>query len=127
LVAAALAVPASPAPPFAPLPELAIPPLRGMPPPPDLASLTADAWESKTLLPRDWLAGTAVCTTSRWMIISDTGVGKTLCAIALGMAIAANRQFLNWKTCGRRRRVMCFDGERPTETFQERVKLANAL
>jgi hypothetical protein len=98
-----------------------------LPPPPDLANLTADAWDAKTLPPRDWLAGTALCTTSRWMIIGDTGVGKTLFAIALGMAIAANRQFLNWKPCGRQRRVMCFDGEMPAETFQERAKLANAL
>jgi hypothetical protein len=98
-----------------------------LPPPPDLASLTADAWEAKTLPPRDWLAGTALCTTSRWMIVGDTGVGKTLFGLAFGMGIASNRQVLNWKPCGRPRAVMYIDGEMPAETFQERIKLAKAL
>ena len=98
-----------------------------LPPPPELEDLTAEAWKTKKLPRRDYLMGTALCTTSRWMIIGDTGVGKTLLGIAIAMAIAANQQILNWKPCGRPRVTMYIDGELPAETFQERVRLPEAL
>jgi hypothetical protein len=98
-----------------------------LPPPPELEGLTAEAWAAKKLPPRDHLLGTLLSTTSRWMVQADTGTGKTLLVMAIAMAVAANRQMLNWASCGRPRRVMYIDGDLPAETCQDRVKLGFAL
>jgi hypothetical protein len=98
-----------------------------LPPPPELESLTAEAWAAKKLPPRDHLMGTLLSTTSRWMVQADTGTGKTLLVMAIAMAVAANRRILHWASCGRPRRVMYIDGDLPAETCQERVKLMLAL
>jgi AAA domain len=98
-----------------------------LPPPPNLDKLTAKAWAAKQLPPRDFLMGTALSTTSRWMIIGDTGVGKTLFGMAMAMGVAGNCKVLNWEPGDRQRRVMYIDGDLPAETFQERIKLALAL
>jgi hypothetical protein len=49
---------------------------------------------TRPLPPGDSLMGTALSTTSRWMIIGDAGVGKMLFVMALAVGIAANRQIL---------------------------------
>jgi hypothetical protein len=96
-------------------------------PEPDLDSLTVEAWEKKKLPPRDFLMGTALSTTSRWMIIGDTGVGKTLLAMSIGMIVAANQPLLHWGPSGTPRIIMYIDGDMPAETFQERIKLAKTI
>jgi hypothetical protein len=63
------------------------------------------AWLKRDIPLRDFLLGSVVCTTSRWLIFGDTGVGKTLLTLSMAGAMASGRSFLGWE--GRRRaRVM---------------------
>jgi len=79
-------------------------------------------WLTRDLPPRDYLLGNVLCSTSRWLIFGDTGVGKTLFAMAVGGAIASGLPLLNW--AGQRRsRVMYLDGELPAETFKDRMEM----
>jgi AAA domain len=75
--------------------------------------------------PRDFLLGGVMCTTSRWFVFGETGIGKTLLFMDLGAAVAAAMAFLNWPG-QRRARVMYLDGELPLETFKERMQLIAA-
>jgi hypothetical protein len=61
------------------------------------------------------------------MIIGDTGVGKTMLAMAIAMIVAANQSLLHWGAGGVPRVVMYIDGDMPAETFQERIKTAKAI
>lgn len=80
------------------------------------------SWIERPLPDREYLLGTTMCTTSRWILFGDTGIGKTLLAFDMAGAIAAGHSFLNW--VGRRpARVMYLDGELPAETFKERMQL----
>jgi len=92
------------------------------PPPPDRDGLTVAAWLQKKLPLRDYLLGGVMCTTSRWFIYGQTGIGKTLIGMDLGAAIAAGTGFLKW-TGQRKARVIYLDGELPAETFKERIEL----
>jgi AAA domain len=84
--------------------------------------LLLDAWLNRKIPPRDYLLGSVLCTTSRWLTFGETGVGKTLLAGDIGGAVASGSQFLDWG--GRRQaRVMYLDGEMPAETFKERMQL----
>ena len=89
--------------------------------PNDPARESLAAWLKKEMPPRDYLMGTVMCTTSRWMIYAPTGLGKTLFALNMATAIAAGKDFLNWKG-GRPCRVLYIDGEMPRETFKERTQ-----
>ena len=89
--------------------------------PSDPAKESLAAWLKKEIPPRDYLMGTVMCTTSRWMIYAPTGLGKTLFALNMATAIAAGKDFLNWKG-GRPCRVLYIDGEMPRETFKERTQ-----
>jgi RecA-family ATPase len=75
---------------------------------------------------RDHLLEDLLCTTARWLISGDTGIGKTLFSLELGFAITAGANFLIWKG-GRRSRVMCLDDEMPAETMKERIEAAAAI
>ncbi len=93
-----------------------------LPPPPDRAGLTVPAWLDKDIPERDFLLGGVMCTTSRWFIFGETGIGKTLIAMEMAAAIAPAAAFIKWP--GHRRvRVMYLDGELPMETFKERMQL----
>ena len=93
------------------------------PPPLDHTDLTVEAWLRRRLPPRDYLFDGVLCTTSRWIINGETGVGKTLFGLELGFAAAAGADFLSWKGV-RQSRVMYLDGEMPAETLKERIKAA---
>ena len=82
-------------------------------------------WLTRELPLRDYLLGNVFCTTSRWLIFGDTGVGKTLLALSIAGAMAAQAAFLGWEGKKRDRptRVMYLDGEMPSETFKERMQL----
>jgi AAA domain len=95
---------------------------KALPPPPDRNSLLLSEWCNREIPPRDHLLGSVMCTTSRWFIFGETGVGKTLIGMDLGAAIAAAVAFLKW-TGQRKARVMYIDGELPKETFKERMIL----
>ncbi len=93
--------------------------------PPSRDNLLVSAWLKRDLPRRDFLLGNFLCTTSRCLLIGETGVGKTLLALGMAGAIAAGADFLGWQ--GRRRaRVMYLDGELPAETFKERMQLIAA-
>ena len=80
------------------------------------------SWLTRDLPLRDYLLGDVVCSTSRWLIFGDTGIGKTLFALSMAGAMASGGSFLGWE--GKRRaRVMYLDGEMPAETFKERMQL----
>ena len=84
--------------------------------------LLVSAWLKRKLPPRDFLMGELLCTTSRWILVGETGVGKTLFSLDLAASIAAGADFLGWQ--GRRAaRVMYLDGELPAETFKERLEI----
>ena len=80
-------------------------------------------WLTRELPLRDYLLGNVLCTTSRWLVFGDTGVGKTLFAFSIAGAIASKTRFLCWDEGRRRARVMYLDGEMPAETFKERMQL----
>jgi hypothetical protein len=88
--------------------------------------LTVAAWLNRRLPERDYLIEDLLCTTARWLISGDTGIGKTLFSLELGFAIAAGANFLIWKG-GRRSRVMYLDGEMPAETMKERIVAAATI
>jgi hypothetical protein len=91
-------------------------------PEPDLGELTLEAWVNCQLPPRDYLLGKLLCTTSRWLLIGDTGLGKTLVAMEMAASIASgHRPFLKWMPSGKPRVVMYIDGEMPPEMFKERM------
>jgi hypothetical protein len=97
-------------------------PRTKLPPPPDRSLLTLSAWLERDIPPRDYLMGGVMCTTSRWLIFGETGIGKTLIAMEMAAAIAVAAAFLKWPG-QRRARVMYLDGELPMETFKERMQL----
>jgi hypothetical protein len=84
--------------------------------------LLVEQWINRRLPERDYLLGNTICSTSRWLMFGETGIGKTLFAMGMAGAISAGLPFLNW--IGRRpARVMYIDGELPAETFKERMQL----
>lgn len=86
------------------------------------SDLTVAAWLKRELPARDYLLGDLLCTTSRWLLIGETGVGKTLLALDMAAAVAFGQSFLGWE--GRRKaRVMYLDGELPQETMKERIEI----
>lgn len=89
-------------------------------------NLLLSAWLKRDLPPRDYLLGTLMCTTSRWLVFGETGVGKSLLCLDLAAAAAAGKEILGWKGSGKPRRVMYLDGEMPAETFKERMQLIAA-
>lgn len=97
-------------------------PNEKLPPPPNRSTLTIEAWKRKNIPLRDHLMGGVLCTTSRWFMFGETGVGKTLLAMRLGGAVAAGKNFLNW-TGQRKARVMYIDGELPMEDFKDRIEM----
>jgi len=86
------------------------------------ANITLAAWLRKKLPLRDYLLGTVLSTTSRWILFGETGVGKTLFTMALGGAASSGTSLLKWQA-RRRARVMYIDGELPAETFKERMEI----
>ena len=94
--------------------------------PSDRSDFLVAAWRSLDLPPRDYLLENLMCSTSRWEIIGETGVGKTLFCLDLAFAIAAGANFLTWKGV-RPCRVMYLDGELPAETLKERIESAAKL
>jgi RecA-family ATPase len=57
--------------------------------PTDRNNLLVSAWRKRKLPPRDYLLDGVLFTTSRWLIVGDTGIGKTLFGLELGFAMGA--------------------------------------
>lgn len=88
----------------------------------DLQKLDFDQWEKRDLPPPDCLLGEIISTTTRALVIAPTGIGKTKLVLAASTAIAGDRGFLDWRTCGRPRRVLYIDGEMSARVFKRRLR-----
>lgn len=93
---------------------------RGNSAAPDPESISARAWNERTIEPTEWLLGPFAKTT-RAMLSAPSGVGKTNFALALAAHLAAGLDFLHW-TAHRPARVLYIDGEMPCELIQQRVR-----
>jgi hypothetical protein len=90
-------------------------------------------WNALDLPPRDWLLQDLLSTTSRWLVVGETGVGKTLLLLEMAHAMSKGVGFLNWQGvdwrqhANRKRpfRIMYLDGELPAETMKERIAEAS--
>jgi AAA domain len=54
------------------------------------------------------------------MLYAPRGIGKTLAALGIGLAVASGTAFLKW-TAEKPRRVLLVDGEMPAAALQERL------
>ncbi|GEM_PF-6057092 len=88
----------------------------------DLQKLDFDQWEKRDLPPPDNLLGEVISTTTRALVIAPTGIGKTKFALAASTAIAGGYDFLDWRSCGRPRRVLYIDGEMSARVFKRRLR-----
>ena len=87
----------------------------------DPRQFTIEAWLSRDLADADYLLGSLLSTTSRLLVIGPTGIGKSNLLIALGIAVAAGRDFLHWRGCGRPARVLYVDGEMSRRLAKKRL------
>jgi hypothetical protein len=82
--------------------------------------LTVAAWLARIIPAPDFLMGEWVSTTSRGMIVSATGLGKTNFCLALAFAMALGQDFLHWRA-GRKARVLYIDGEMSRRLVKSRL------
>jgi hypothetical protein len=82
--------------------------------------LTVAAWLARTIPAPDFLMGEWLSTTSRGLLVSPTGLGKTNFCLALAFAMALGQDFLHWHAC-RRARVLYIDGEMSRRLVKERL------
>ena len=75
--------------------------------------------------PREMLLDPIMPERSLSMLYAPRGVGKTLLALSIGLAIASGTQILRW-SASRQRRVLCVDGEMPLVALQERIRTLSA-
>lgn len=94
---------------------------------PDISTLalTPAAWAARELPATDHLLGELFSTTCRALLVADTGLGKTMFAVALAFAMHLGRGFLHWSS-RRNARVLFVDGEMPRDLMQERLRIACA-
>ncbi|MGY3240026.1 hypothetical protein ACVMAJ_006916 [Bradyrhizobium sp. USDA 4448] len=77
-------------------------------------------WDARDIPEPDWLMGSCLSTTNRWLIVAPTGLGKTNFVLALGMRIAEGDDFLHWKG-QRKARVLYVDGEMSNRLLRQRL------
>jgi hypothetical protein len=85
--------------------------------------LTPAQWAARALPATDYLLGELFSTTCRAVFCADTGLGKTMIAVALAFALNLGGGFLHW-TAKRPARVLFIDGEMPRDLMKERLELA---
>lgn len=85
--------------------------------------LTPAAWVARQLAPPDAIMGDLFSTTSRVLFSADTGLGKSMFALGLALAMHVGRDFLHWSS-RRRARVLVLDGEMPADLLQARICIA---
>jgi hypothetical protein len=85
-----------------------------------LPCMTPAAWAKREIEPQDLLLGEMFSTSTRALFAADTGLGKTMFALALAIRLRLGTGFLHWK--GRREaRVLYLDGEMPTDLIRDRI------
>jgi hypothetical protein len=82
--------------------------------------LTLDEWLARELAEPDPLLGSWLTTTSRVLLNAPTGIGKTMFAIAMAIAIAGALGFLHWRGV-RPARVLFIDGEMSRRLLRQRL------
>jgi len=86
----------------------------------DVPCLAVAAWLARDIPPSDFLMGEWLSTTSRAMIVSATGLGKTNFCLALAFAVALAHDFLHWRA-GREASVLYIDGEMSKRLMKVRL------
>ena len=86
---------------------------------PQLIHTIAD-WENRDLPEPDCLMGEVFTTTSRILLSADTGLGKTMFGMALGMRMSACIDFLHWQGM-RISRALYIDGEMSRRLLKRRI------
>ena len=86
-----------------------------------LPPLTIGEWKTRgDVEDPDFLMAELLSTTSRMLLVAETGLGKTQLSMALAIHIAAGRDFLHWKA-HRPARVLYIDGEMSKRTLRKRI------
>jgi hypothetical protein len=95
-------------------------PPTGDPQPKLSGALSVEQWIARELPKPDFVLGNWLTTTSRSMLYATTGIGKTMFAIAMAMAMATGRPFLHWSVA-RPSRVLFIDGEMSRRVMKDRI------
>lgn len=85
------------------------------------ATLTAHDWLQRELPDPEFLIGSWLTRESRIELIGPTGLGKTNFAMALAVAAASGKGFLNWPEPKKPARVLYIDGEMPKRLMKKRI------
>jgi hypothetical protein len=83
-------------------------------------ALSVAQWVVRDLPKPDFILGKWLTTTSRSMLYAATGIGKTMFAIAMAMAMTTGRPFLHWSVM-RPSRVLLIDGEMARRVMKDRI------
>ena len=86
--------------------------------------LSISEWLNADLPEPDHILGWWLTTTSRVLLVADTGLGKTNFAMQVGMNIAAGLGFLHWRGSRQRRKVLYVDGEMSRRLLKKRIRAA---
>ena len=97
---------------------------NGVMKPPEIPAflpLSIDEWLDRLLPEPDYLMGHWLTTTSRALMNAATGLGKTMFAMGLGMAVADGTDFLHWRGTNKPARVLYIDGEMSRRLLKKRI------
>ena len=86
-----------------------------------LKSIGFDDFLAIDMPPREMLLDPIVPERSLAMVYAPRGIGKTLLALSMGLAVASGSRLLRWRA-PRKRRVLYVDGEMPLVSLQERLR-----
>jgi hypothetical protein len=86
-----------------------------------LKSIGFDDFLAINMPPREMLLNPILPERSLAMLYAPRGVGKTLLALSMGLAVASGSPLLRWRA-PRQRRVLYIDGEMPLVSLQERLR-----
>jgi hypothetical protein len=86
------------------------------------ARLSLDHWLNREIPLRERLLGDLLSTTTRMLLVADTGLGKTNIALAVVFAIAQGADFLHWHGTGEPHRVLYVDGEMSIRLMRDRIE-----
>jgi putative DNA primase/helicase len=88
---------------------------------PTLKSIGFDDFLAIDLPPREMLLDPILPERSLAMVYAPRGIGKTLLALSIGLAVASGSPLVRW-SAPRQRRVLYVDGEMPLVSLQERLR-----
>lgn len=88
----------------------------------DLRALDLDHWLTRDIRPPEYLLGEVWSTTSRCLIVGDTGLGKSNLLLGMGIAKAAGASFLHWQGAGAPKRILYVDGEMSERLLRARLE-----